>query len=153
MSKHGQEYNERDHRHCPSTNSPCGFEGAHRCCLCGLPEMTKTEYDAPCGHCMTPETYEKRTPAPGVEEVVHELNELALSRATSINGVLVQMWDRTVLTAYIEKKLTTHQQEKEALVRELCDVATGLVTTYGRSNSISKEQILAIAARYGINIQ
>jgi len=23
------------HRHCPDTNSPCGFEGKHRCCLCG----------------------------------------------------------------------------------------------------------------------
>ena len=28
-------YSQRDHRHCPDTNSPCGFEGKHRCCLCG----------------------------------------------------------------------------------------------------------------------
>ena len=24
-----------DHRHCTPTSSPCGHEGAHRCCLCG----------------------------------------------------------------------------------------------------------------------
>ena len=28
------DYNKRDHTHCPDTNSPCGIEGEHRCCLC-----------------------------------------------------------------------------------------------------------------------
>lgn len=34
-------YNQRDHTHCPDTNSPCGFEGKHRCCLCGVESKKK----------------------------------------------------------------------------------------------------------------
>jgi len=29
------DYYRHDHKHCPDKNSPCGFEGPHRCCLCG----------------------------------------------------------------------------------------------------------------------
>lgn len=29
-----------DHSHCPQTNSPCGLEGKHRCCLCGQTKKT-----------------------------------------------------------------------------------------------------------------
>ena len=39
-----------------------------------------------------------------------QLDEIALSRVTSINGVLVQMWDRNVLSAYIDGKLATSMQ-------------------------------------------
>lgn len=34
------DYNKRDHVHCPQTNSPCGLEGEHRCCLCEKPVDT-----------------------------------------------------------------------------------------------------------------
>jgi hypothetical protein len=32
-----------DHRCCPETNSPCGFEGKHRCCLCGVENSVEEE--------------------------------------------------------------------------------------------------------------
>jgi len=34
-------YSKNDHTHCPSQNSPCGIEGAHRCCLCKKPFKDK----------------------------------------------------------------------------------------------------------------
>ena len=30
-----KDYGTNDHYHCPSKDSPCGFKGKHRCCLCG----------------------------------------------------------------------------------------------------------------------
>jgi len=39
-----------------------------------------------------------------------QLDEIALSRVTSVNGVLVQMWDRNVLSAYIDGVLSTAMQ-------------------------------------------
>ena len=35
-------YNQTDHRHCPATDSPCGIEGEHRCCLCEKPVEVKS---------------------------------------------------------------------------------------------------------------
>lgn len=49
-----------------------------------------------------------------VESIVYEIDEIALSKVTSVSGTLIQMWDRNVLTAYIEKKCESLiQQAKE----------------------------------------
>ena len=75
---------------------------------------------------------------PEVEEIVYEIDGIALSKPTSINGVLVQMWDRNVLTAYIESKLTTlttkHQEEIEKAVeaeREKCQISNFKCSNHG----------------------
>lgn len=52
-----------------------------------------------------------------VSEVVYELDNIALSKATSINGVLVQMWDRKVLTAYVEQKLHQDKSDIRAVLK------------------------------------
>ena len=37
-------YNQKDHSHCPSKNSPCGNEGEHRCCLCLKPSNVTQDW-------------------------------------------------------------------------------------------------------------
>lgn len=37
QQRNNMNYNQKDHCHCPTENSPCGNEGEHRCCLCLKP--------------------------------------------------------------------------------------------------------------------
>jgi hypothetical protein len=56
---------------------------------------------------------------PDIEGIAQELDDLALSRRTSINGVLVQMWDSKVLTAYVEGKLNARDTYWKERVRDV----------------------------------
>ena len=94
---------------------------------------------------------------PNIEEVVYELDNIALSKATSINGVMVQMWDRKVLTAYVEQKL--HQQLQKAQEEERERINKMLVSFWreerieGRTGRGSKSVTAVIRNNLLIEIQ
>ena len=68
-------------------------------------------YDAPCGHCMTPETYEKQRATPEVEEIVDRLG-VTEHRAIGFVKVIPVEELRTTLTTLTTK----HQEELEKAV-------------------------------------
>jgi len=59
----------------------------------------------------------------GIEDksTADELDEIALSRVTSVRGVLVQMWDRNVLSAYVDGKVLQAREEERGRMREIIE--------------------------------
>lgn len=81
-----------------------------------------------------------------------QLDEIALSRVTSINGVLVQMWDRNVLSAYIDGKLATAMQRAyEAGGAELCKELGIDPTKYAKWKKRYKEQLDSLTNHFELD--
>lgn len=56
-----------------------------------------------------------------IEDTLEKLDEIALTRKTSINGALIQIWDSNVLGAFIQQALSeqdciSRESERESLV-------------------------------------
>lgn len=64
-------YSKVDHSHCPSVNSPCGFQGTHRCCLCG--QMDKHQEKA-------------TSPSPRDNEEAHSTDKCYLTYTDELEG-------------------------------------------------------------------
>ena len=93
-----------------------------------------------------------------VEDIAEELDQIALSRVTSINGTLVQMWDRNVLSAYVQSKVTSlteaHKVEMEKLVAEILKLPYyGTVKEMGNDWAIKVDDIKEKAKEFNIEVK
>ena len=58
-----------------------------------------------------------------IEDTLEKLDEIALTRKTSINGALIQIWDSNVLGAFIQQALSEQDRiSRESVLSDIIDL-------------------------------